>query len=626
MEFSGSMRKRFLIFLATLALLFTVVTLYYTALMAPGGILGEAQTVTQQQSVIRGSIFDRNGNLLATPGRVYAVTAWLPDVENIDTTTNLLSLALHEPAASIRATLESTSGFAYISRRTTENNAKAVQDYIHQGKLPGIGIDQEDGRFYPYKEVGAKVVGYTDTANKGITGIEGAFERILSPDPAEGVPITYGDDIYLTIDIDLQQEVERQSAAAFIEHNPDFLITIVMDAKSGEILASTSYPTFDPNIYYEFDDFSRLNHMMTQPYEPGSVFKIFSLASILNSGEVDRYTTYEDTGEYVLTFPNGNTSVIKNTGDKGYGEVTPIETLKHSLNTAMTAYSLMVEDEFFYQGLRNFGFGYRTYLPLGDESAGYIPKPSDWSGRSKPTIAFGQESLTTAIQLISGATAFANQGLLLEPQIIKEIVSPSRGIYLTGGSQIAGRATTQESAQVVLDGMEASTTPGGTGIFTRVEGVRVATKTGTGQKVDPLTKLYSDTAVIASTISIFPADDPQYILYGVMDTPRGRSIYGSSTVAPMLQRIIQYMVTKEESSVEIQPYRGAEITEALTPISLTDNTLPDLIGFSKREILNFAEIQGIPVDFAGSGWCTSQSIPPGTPLEEVQSLSIYLSP
>ncbi len=620
------MRRRFTIFIALLLCMFLVTTLHYTILMAPEGIHGEQQPITQQQKVIRGSIFDRNGNLLATPGRVYAITAWLPDIQERASTAELLALALHEPVEPILDTLNNSTGFAYISRRTTEYKALAVQDYIKEGKLPGIGVDVEDGRFYPYNEVGAKIVGYTDTTNKGITGIEGSFEKVLSPEPLDQVPITYGDDIYLTIDIELQEELERQVAKTFFDNNPEFLAAIVMDAKSGEILAATSHPTFDPNIYYEFNDFSRLNHIMTTPYEPGSVFKIFSLATILNYGEVDRYTTYEDTGEYVLEFPDGSVSVIANTDSKGYGTVTPIETLKYSLNTAMTAFSFSIPNNEFYYGLQDFGFGQKMYLPLGDESAGYIPPPRIWSGRSKPTIAFGQESLTTAIQIATAATAFANEGFIREPQIVQQIVSPSRGMYLQGGTKTFGQATTKKNAQVILDGMEASTTPGGTGIFTRVEGVRVATKTGTGQRVDPETGTYSDTAVIASSLSIFPADNPQYVVYGVMDTPRGRSIYGSTTVAPMLQKIIQYMVTKESTSTETQPYQATAIPETTRKIEVESNKLPDLTGFSKREILIFAQESGIQVEFSGTGWCIEQSIPERTPLEEVKMLSIKLSP
>ncbi len=621
------MTKRFTIFIITLLLFSGIVGVHYFILMAPTGLRGERLEQKVQQEVIRGSIFDRNGNLLATPGRVYAITAWIPEVKDIDNTAQLLSLAMHEPVEGIKKKLQSTSGFTYISRRTTEKQAFAVQDYINQGKIPGIGIDVEDGRFYPYGSAGAKIVGYTDTTNKGITGVEGAFDRILSPQPVEDVPITYGDDVYLTIDIDLQQELERQAAKTFQDNNPDFLTAIIMNAKTGEILASTSYPTYDPNRYYLYDDFSRLDHLMTQPYEPGSVFKIFSMATILNYGEVTRDTTFEDEGQYFLTFPNGQTSVISNTDNIAHGIVTPIETLKYSLNTAMTAFSLTVNDLYFYDGLRNFGFGSKTYLPLSDEAPGLIPHPKNWSGRSKPTIAFGQESLTTAIQLTSAATAFANEGVVLEPQVIKQIVSPSRGMYLEGGRQVLGRATTAENARVVLDGMEASTTPGGTGIFTRVNGVRVATKTGTGQKVDPNTQEYSDTAFIASVMSLFPAEDPQYIIYGVMDTPRGRSIYGSTVVAPMIQKMIQYIVHKESTSLETQPYISEEIPPFQEPLITTeDNTLPDLSGYSKRQVAIFAETYGVTLSTRGFGWVIEQSHSPGTPLDDINELWIGLSP
>ncbi len=620
------MIKRFTIFIVILLILSGAVGIHYFLLMAPTGLRGERRQQNIQQEVIRGSIFDRNGNLLATPGRVYAVTAWIPEIKDIDNTAQLLSLAMHEPVETIKKKLQSTSGFTYVSRRTTEKQALAVQDYIDQGKIPGIGIDVEDGRFYPYNSAGAKVVGYTDTTNKGITGIEGAFDRILSPKPEAGVPITYGDDVYLTIDIDLQQELERQASKTFTENNPDFLIAIIMDAKTGEILASTSYPTYDPNRYYQYNDFSRLDHLMTQPYEPGSVFKIFSMATILNNGEVTRETTFEDEGQYVLTFPNGQTSVISNTDNIAHGLVTPIETLKYSLNTAMTAFSLTVDDLSFYEGLRNFGFGSKTYLPLSDEAPGLIPHPNNWSGRSKPTIAFGQESLTTAIQLVSAATAFANDGFVLEPQIIKQIVSPSRGMYLEGGRQVLDRATNGENARVVLDGMEASTTPGGTGIFTRVNGVRVATKTGTGQKVDPNTQMYSDSAFIASVMSLFPAEDPQYIVYGVMDTPRGRSIYGSTVVAPMIQKMIQYIVHKESTSLETKPYISQEIPEEETAIVVEHNIVPDLRGYSKRQVTVFAETYGIPLSSRGFGWVTEQNPAAGTPIEDMNELSIELSP
>lgn len=577
----------------------------------------------QKPLVERGPILDRNGRILAIQTRLNSVTAWIPTVKDKNKTAEVLAGILNHSKKSILDTLNSHSGFIYIERKITPTASKKIKSLIEKKLLPGISLEPEYGRTYPEKDLTAHITGFTGTDNIGLCGLELTLNDMLSPKSGAVDGVIYGNQVFLTIDLTMQYFTEKLAREAYKKYNADDVMILVMDAKNGDILGYSSIPEFDPNNFTHATKSEKDNRPVTFAYEPGSVFKIFSISSMLDIGGITPQSHFFTNGGYRKVFPD-ETVTIHDLGV--YGDVTPQKIIEYSSNVGAAYASDTVSAIDFYLKLSNFGFGNRTGLPLPGETHGLLKKPEQWSGRTKPTIAIGQEISVSAIQMITAATVLTNGGTLLKPHIIKKIVSPEGKLIKEYVRTPVRNVISPTVAHEMLLDMETATSPQGTARRLRIKGLRISAKTGTAQKINPLTRKYSKDAFIASTMAIFPTNNPQVIIYAVIDTPRGREYYGGRIVAPMVKNLIEKIVPLLgiKKSTDITIVHSQDVKINLPKKLILGNTMPDLKGLSKRQLLPLFSLEGVSVTIHGEGWVSSQKPAPGTKISKGMRIDLIL--
>src|SRR6056297_89555 len=577
---------------------------------------------TVQTSSERGPILDRNGRILAMQTRLFSVTAWVPNIEDPAYTAETLAPLLKLDAENLKGRIEQSRGFLYIKRKVSPSTYEKVRSLVAARKLPGISLEPEYGRNYPEQDLAAHVLGFVGTDNVGLDGIELTYNDTLAPsaDAEDSTPVKYGNQLFLTLDLNIQYMAEEVAQKTYEEYDANSVMVLVMDARNGEILGWANSPDFDPNTFNQTDVFAKNNRPITYAYEPGSVFKIYSIASLLELGALAPDTEFYCNGYYEREFPNAETVHINCLGT--HGTVNAQTILQYSCNAGAAYASDLVSKEEFHRQITEFGFGSKTHLPFPGETGGIFSEPERWSGRTKPTIAIGQEISVTAVQMITAATAFTNQGMLLQPHIVKKIVSPDGKIIQENKREPIRQAVRPEVAKASLLMMETVTADNGTAHRARIDGIRMSAKTGTAQKIDPRTGNYSENSFVASCLAIYPTDDPKLITYIVIDTPQGDEFYGGRIAAPMIRelglKLIPYMGIPTENDEVIQ-HSGVIKLKQQPQIEL-GSSLPDLRGISKRQLLPLLSHDDIDVVFRGEGWVKDQNPPPGTPVTKNMQL------
>jgi len=606
--------------LGILIILFSIFVLLLLAQYFKIMVLNPAQHSEEGISAVsieRGPILDRNGRILAVQTRLYSVTAWVPNVNDYAYTARSLSEIIDIDPEELIRKLSNSRGFLYIKRKISPSATEKIRKLIDTRQLPGISLEAEYGRNYPEEDLAAHLIGYVGTDNTGLDGIELTYDSILSPSNAEAEninSISYGNQLFLTIDINIQYICEEIAQQAMEQHDASSVMILVMDAKNGEFLAWASSPDFDPNTFLLADQAAKQNLPITYAYEPGSVFKIFSIASLLELGAIYPDSAFFCNGYYEKEFPSDQTVHINCLGT--HGSVTAQKILQYSCNAGAAYASDLVGKEDFYRQLTEFGFGSTTNLPFPGESAGIFTSPDKWSGRTKPTVAIGQEISVSAVQMVTAATALTNEGILLQPHIVKKVVSPDGKTLTEHDREPLRRILRPEVARATLLMMESVTAENGTARRAKIDGIRISAKTGTAQKVDPRSGTYSENAFVASCMGIFPTDDPQLITYVVIDTPKGDEFYGGRIAAPIIKelgsRLITYLgiPTSDEKVID----HSGLVTIKNQPRITIGDTLPDFRGLSKRQLLPVLSREDIHVIFKGEGWVSGQQPKPGTPV------------
>jgi cell division protein FtsI (penicillin-binding protein 3) len=539
MDSSEKKLAHYLLIAATFVFALYVI-IRFAFLMIPGEAEGYEQPLGNTQ-VRRGTIYDRTGAVLAVEVPYYSCALMIEETDDVQSLLRTLSTIIGTPLEQLQAAVEGKNRYALLKRRLSQTEKEIIERGIEDRTLSGLVIEKRHGRVYPHTYHASSVIGFTNIDNEGMAGVEYQFDRLLSPLPDPQRRPTAGSDIYLTIDHRIQFSADEHLAAMAQEHMVDSAVMIVADAHTGELLAHSSYPWFDLNAYNVSTPDQQRNRIISDMYEPGSVFKIFSLASVLRAGQADTEQLFLCDGSYTFTMPNGNSTTINCLTP--HGEVGPEEMLKYSCNGAISYYALETADDAFHQGLADLGFGKPTGIQLPGESSGVLRPPELWSGRSKPTISFGQEIAVTPIQIIQAATALANGGQMLKPRIIAATADPYTGEKVYTDTQLIGEVLPEEIADDVLRMTHAASLPGGTATRVRREGIETGAKTGTSQVLDLETNSYSSDHVIASTIAFFPLDNPRYIVYVSADNPKSTSRYGSSVAAPVIKNLTDDLIS-----------------------------------------------------------------------------------
>lgn len=611
-------RIRFTIVFALLGVgLVLLVVQYGTIMLTPeaGGVAAGVRSFAD-----RGPILDRNGNILAIQTERNTVTAWKPSIDDPEEVATLLAEPLSMEPGYIEELIRGSNGFLIVKRTITEEESGAVSALIREGKVPGVRLEPDSARVYPEEQLASHLLGYVGVENVGLDGVEYMFNGDLLPAAPVGEDRT-GNQVVLTIDVAVQSTVREVALKALDEHRADSVTSILMDSRSGGILAYVSVPDFDPNNFTSYDSEVRRNRPISMIYEPGSVFKIFSIGSLLHLGGLSPQDRFDTSGGYRR---EGEEFRITDLSD--YGVITVEEIIKYSSNVGAALASETASAESFHRTLRLFGFGERTGVSLNGEERGLLTEPEEWSGRTRQTIAIGQEIGVTALQLVTAATVFANDGVLLRPQIVERIVSPEGRTLRSFSREPVREVVAPEIARRMLRMMRAATEPDSTARRIDVEGIQVSAKTGTAEVYDPEIGSYSEEHFIASTLAIFPSDEPQYILYLMIDYPRGDSFLGGRIAAPVVDETIETLIPYldlplEDDTVVQHPGRVRVTVPRLPPLV---ETVPNYTGLPKRTLLPLLERSDVELQLDGAGWVVSQDPPPGTPFEPGMRLKLRL--
>ena len=485
-------------------------------------------------SVIRGEIIDRNGNVLANQTRQWALYFRLSAIDDVTKAAVLVSPYIDMSVDEIISQAQKYTTYALIKNRMTMEEAERLKEAVRNAGMQNeIVVESRSARSYSSLFHACQLIGFVNAEGVGSEGIEYAYDDILSPYPGLDEDVTYGADVHLTLDLDVQYLVDVEVQNIAYDHNPDYIMALVADASTGDILAMSSYPWYDLNYYGSSSGDERMNRTLAYNYEPGSVFKVFTLAKCMDE-EIDTSTPFICDGSE--TFTVGDSTFTINC-HSAHGAVDARNMISLSCNGAIASWCLQLSDEDFYNYLRLLGFGTRPDLELGGITSGYLSRPGNWSSRSKATIAFGQEISVNALQIVQAATAIANNGVMNSLRIVDRITDHDGNIIDTGDAYNSKPVMTSRTANEILSYMETAVKEG-TAKKAAVKNVDVRAKTGTAEIINPESGSYEDGTNLASTLAI--AGD--YIVYFAISAPKGNSVWGADIAAPACGNVIAGLV------------------------------------------------------------------------------------
>jgi cell division protein FtsI (penicillin-binding protein 3) len=591
---------------------------------------------------MRGPIVDRHGAPLAVSVRTESVFVMPQELENPQAAGVALAKALGLDARVLARKLAGRRQFTWVKRRIPPAEAEAVRAL----GLTGVHFTHESRRYYPARELAASLVGFAGDG-RGLEGLELMFDGQLrgSTVMAQGLRDARGNVLFaeavgadeagegtrlvLTIDLAIQELVEAELERAVREAGAKDGTVVVLEPGSGQVLAMATWPGFNPNTYSEYPRARYRSRAITDCYEPGSTLKVFSMAVALQEGAVRPDETVDCNGG---SLPLGR-HTIRDSGGHRLRVVGLREVLVKSSNVGMARLGLKLGRERLWRGLDRFGFGRRSGVDLPGESACRLRKPRSWSEVGLANIAFGQGLSASPLQLTAALGAVANGGVWMRPLVVKEIRDARGRLLQAYEPDPAGRVLDARWAGLLTDMLVGVTEPGGTGTRAAVAGFRVAGKTGTAQKADPIAGGYSEDKRVASFLGFVPAEAPRLAILVLIDEP-STSPFGGVVAAPAFARIAEGALTY----LGVFPAPGAEavgalaprgaatsvpgpsgsppevVTEGVEPLSgppAGGGRMPDLRGLSARESLQRLSPRGLEVALHGSGRVVRQEPAPG---------------
>ena len=616
-------RRRFLIAALIFAGLIILTELAFYLKLA---LIPSSQTKIYSHITERGSIVDRNGKPLAVQTNFYNVGVSPKQIPDKKQFAKDVSQVLQIPESKINSKIDLNSEKNYVSlkRKISEDDYRILKDITDDNQYSFVRYDKIPGRIYPEKSLASQLIGYMGNDGIGLSGIEYSMQSILQPIPDHELNYQHGKNVFLTFDANLQYKLEKLSHEAMEKTQCESLMLIACEAKTGEILSYISLPSSDLNNYSDSKIQETIDRPAISAFEPGSVFKIFTVASIYDHGILKSGDTFLCDGVYEKKIKGGETIRIKCL--EHHGRLTAREALKYSCNDVIGQISDKISDEQFIQDLKNFGFGSKTGIELPGETSGLLKEAgsSRWSGRTKPTIAIGQEISVSALQMVQAATALANDGYPVQLSVIKKITNKDGSIESEHIPQKKERILKKSTADYILSCMETTATTG-TGSRANIKDITIGVKTGTAQMADQKSGGYSDTDFLSNCMAIFPIDNPQVILYIVIQKAQGEYLAGR-IVAPLIKdtadEIIDHLgLSRGDADTFI--YNGTNEVENPQTIVIKD-TVPDFSGFSKRELSPLLSRKDLKININGSGWVKNQSPAPGTPLTENTIIELNL--
>ncbi len=553
----------------------------------------------------RGNIYDKDGRPLAISVPVWSIAAAPHRIEDREAVKQALRNVLPLEASTLDKKLAPGRRFVWLARRVTPEVADAVRAL----KLEGIELHKESKRFYPNRALAGQLLGTVSIDGSGQSGVERAQDEHLRGRTVrlpglrdnhgqkavltEGfdLEVLSGDDVYLTVDAGLQHVVEATLAHAVKELSANYGAAVVVDPRTGDIRALASAPLYNPNAPRNNETGAMRNQAISATFEPGSTFKMVTFAAALDEGVV--------TPQFRVFCENGKAELgrftVRDTHPEGW--LTVRDVFKFSSNIGAMKIGEKLGEQKFREVIDRFGFGHSTGLGLIGESAGRLPD-GRWGEVRSATASFGHGLTVTALQMAQALSGVANGGEMWPLRIVRKVVSPTGEIVAQPATDGPRRVIKAQTARVLGDIMSSVFEQGGTAPQARIEGITAAGKTGTAEKVDPVTKRYSKKLHVASFIGFAPVDNPAVAAVVVIDEPHG-STFGGSAAGPVWRDIVSAALVKE--GLLIQDERALDEPKVAAPAGPAPDDGEELLGLSARDVIRRAERAGAEVVFEGTG-------------------------
>ena len=621
------------------------------------GLALRNQTRTTTVAAQRGNIYDRNMNVLAASVSVENVYLDPHELKQAREDLNLISQTLGEflnrdPQWILEQAQDFSRRYKQVGSRVDEETAAKIRRFINDHDISGIHLEPNTRRTYPYGSLAAQVIGFTNASNEGSEGVEAAYDQFLSGSSGKVIttkgnnemdmPFSYekyvqsseGCSIILTLDATVQACLEKQMEAAIARYDvQNGAFGLVMNAKTGEILAMATLGSYDPNRYQEIADeeiAARLeelknsgnadayqksltearlkqwrNRVLSDGYEPGSTFKVLTMAAALDSGAITLATNFFCAGAEQIP---GRSQLLHCWRAKGHGAQKTANALQNSCNLAFAHIALKLGGEKFYEYIEKFGILEKTGIDLAGEGKGIffdkalITDTDKWGTASLTSASFGQTFKITPLQLVRAIASVVNGGYLLEPYIVSEVIDANGNTVMKQEPTVVRQTISQETSDTMRILIQ-SVVEEGTAKNAQVAGFSIGGKTGTSEKIDVFDE--SGARVldkIVSFVGIAPMENPEYIVLVALDTPsRSTGIYISGgvmaapTVGAVMADILQYLgVQQHFSEDEVQSRKIV---------------MEDLTGLNRQETEKLLKSQSLTAVFSGNGETVTGQIP-----------------
>ena len=662
---SSSRRRLLIVCLCIVALGFGMVVYNLYKVQITQGDFYQQRAIAQQLRTTpitanRGTIYDRNGNTLAVSATVWTVLFSPHDID--DAEAEILADGMSEILGVdrefvIEKAKNKKNYYQIVKKKVEKETADKVIAFAAEHKIAGVSLQKDSKRYYPYGSLGSSVLGFVNEENQGAYGIESYYNTTLSGTPGKVVaaknawgtdmPFSYqemydakdGHSLVLTLDETIQHMLDKHLETAVVEHKVrNRAAGIIMDVKSGEILGMTTKPDFDPNEAYEIADpaakaavealrgddeayqqalnaarFAQWNNKcISEPYEPGSVFKIVTLSTGLETGAVVPSNHFHCPGFYMVG--NVRKGCWKTAG---HGDQDLAAAVRNSCNPAFMMVGQRIGAERFYDYFSNFGFTETTGVDLPGEAIGSyhskkaLTNPNDYEN-SLTSCSFGQTFKVTPLQLITAVAAAVNGGTLYEPHVVKQILDAEGNIVQNIEPNAKRQVISAETSAIVCQMLETVVTEG-SGKNSYIPGYRIGGKTGTSEKIDLMNKTGEDRKVL-SFVGIAPMDDPQIACLVLLDEPTLVNEYGSTIAAPVVGSIL----------ADVLPYLGMEKVYTEEELKKLDVYVENQAGKVAHDAQSACTRTGLNARIIGGGGIVVSQIPAaGSTVPKGSTIMLY---
>lgn len=589
----------------------------------------------------RGMIYDRNGEKLAMSVQADSVFADPTRIGDPVKASRQIAAVLNLDASAVYKRISEPKSFCWLARKISPQVAQRVE----AANIEGVYVIKEPKRFYPNGQLAAHLIGFTGADAEGLEGLEKKYNEYLEGKPgkltwardAKGKklflhvehnisPKEESANVVLTIDSRIQYLVETHLKEAVRDKGAKGGIAVVMDPKTGEILALANEKGFNPNNIKGLTSETWRNRVVVDAFDPGSTFKPFLVAAALEEKIVKESDYFYCENGY---FKVAN-RVIREANRKRHGYLSVREILKYSSNIGSAKIAEKMGKEKYFKYIKNFGFGSRTGIDLAGEASGLLRPVQNWTTVDTAAIAFGQGISVTAIQLITAMSAIANDGVLMKPFIVRGLTDKNNNpVKMYAPETVRQVVSPQTAKRLTAMLTEVVGAKDGTGKNANIMNVAVAGKTGTAQKFDFSRGVYSSERVRTSFIGFFPADNPQVVILVMLDEPQ-RDKWGGVAAAPVFKQIGEQILNCHKANIRetpvIETEKPGKVQLVSTEPSLVEedpanetvvddeSLMPDFSGLTIREAMKVAKTRSVELKVTGSGWAVRQSPQAGTAL------------